>query len=260
MTTATTIDTVAHDLFTAYDSGEPVSPPRTVIDGLDLDDAYRIQELQEQAFLDRGEKVVGRKIGLTSVAMQQQLGVDSPDFGFFTDAMVYQDTDPIPTARFLAPKVEPELGFRLGRDLSADASFEEVVSAVDAVYLAVEIIDSRVRDWDITLVDTVADNASCGAVILSSEPVDIPVDQLAEVTAVMSVNGEEAGRGVGADVMGHPLEPLKWLAGVLGEQGVPLKAGDIILTGSFCGAAPVTPGADVEVDYGPFGKLTATFF
>lgn len=261
MTTTATdaLQAAAEDFLAAYESGQPIQPPRDTIANLDVTGAYRIQQLQEQAFIDRGEQVVGRKIGLTSVAMQKQLGVDNPDFGFFTDAMVYHDTDPIPTARFLAPKVEPELGFRLGRDLPADPSLEEVTAAIDATYLAVEIIDSRVRDWDITLVDTVADNASCGAVILS-QPVDIPLDQLTAVTATMTIDGTEAGRGTGADVMGHPLEPLKWLAGVLGEQGVPLKAGDIILTGSFCGASPVTPGADVEVDYGPFGRLSVTFF
>lgn len=259
-TTTNALEAVAEDFLAAYNSGDPIVPPRDTIPGLDIAGAYRIQQLQEQAFTDRGEKVVGRKIGLTSLAMQRQLGVDSPDFGFFTDDMVYRDTDPIPTARFIAPKVEPELGFRLGHDLPANPSLDEVAAAIDATYLAVEIIDSRVRDWDIRLVDTVADNASCGAVILSSEPVDIPVDELTQVNAVMSINGAEAGRGTGADVMGHPLEPLKWLAGVLGEQGVPLKAGDIILTGSFCGAAPVTPGADVDIDYGPLGKLSILFF
>lgn len=258
--TSQTVDQVARDLFTAYDSGQPVAPPRTVIDDLSLDDAYRIQQLQERMFVDRGETVVGRKIGLTSLAMQRQLGVDSPDFGFFTDDMVYRDTDPIPTARFIAPKVEPELGFRLSRDLPADPSLEDVAAAIDATYLAVEIIDSRVRDWDIRLVDTVADNASCGAVILSSEPVDIPVDKLTDVVATMTVDGQVAGQGTGADVMGHPLTPLQWLAGVLAAQSVPLKAGDVILTGSFCGAAPVAPGADVDVDYGPYGRLNITFF
>lgn len=260
MPASTILATVAHDLFTAYDSRAAAAPPRTVIDALDLDDAYRIQQIQEQAFTDRGEKVVGRKIGLTSLAMQRQLGVDSPDFGFFTDAMVYHDGDRIPVNRFIAPKIEPELGFRLSHELPADPSLHEVIDAIDATYLAVEIIDSRVRDWDITLVDTVADNASCGAVILSSEPVDIPVDKLTDVVATMTVDGQVAGQGTGADVMGHPLTPLQWLAGVLAAQSVPLKAGDVILTGSFCGAAPVAPGADVDVDYGPYGRLNITFF
>lgn len=255
----TSLGQVADEFLAAYETSQPITPPRETIENLDLAGAYQIQQLQEQAFIDRGEQVIGRKIGLTSAAMQHQLGVDNPDFGFFTDDMMYRDTDPIPTARFIAPKVEPELGFRLGRDLPATPTLDEVAAAVDAVYLAVEIIDSRVRDWDITLVDTVADNASCGAVILS-DPVDIPLDQLTAVTATMSINGAVAGHGTGADVMGHPLEPLKWLAGVLAAQSVPLKAGDIILTGSFCGAAPVTPGADVEIDYGPFGRLGVTFF
>lgn len=258
-TTTKTLEAVAQDFLAAYNSGIPIPPPRQTLPGLNLDDAYRIQQLQEHAFTTRGETIIGRKIGLTSLAMQHQLGVNSPDFGFFTDHMAYRDTDPIDLTRFIAPKVEPELGFRLSHDLPPHPSLDDVAAAIDATYLAVEIIDSRVQNWDIHLVDTVADNASCGAVILSPEPVHIPVDALPQVSAVMTINGTEAGRGTGADVMGHPLKPLTWLAGVLGEQGVPLTAGDIILTGSFCGAAPITPGDHLTVDYGPYGYLTTTF-
>lgn len=259
MTAPATITSIADDFLEAYRTGEPIAPPRETIDGLDLDDAYRIQQLQEQAFVDAGRTVVGRKIGLTSRAMQQQLGVDSPDFGFFTDDLVFEDGAQIEVSRFIAPKVEPELAFILGRDLAADATIEDVYDAVASTHLAVEIIDSRVRDWNIRLVDTVADNASCGAVILDRTPVDISVEDLPQVTAVMSIGGEVSGSGTGADVMGHPLAPLHWLAGVLGQQGVPLKAGDIVLTGSFCGAAPVIAGQSVDVNYGPYGRLSATF-
>ncbi|WKD61587.1 2-keto-4-pentenoate hydratase [Corynebacterium ciconiae DSM 44920] len=250
---------VAADLLRAYDTKVPIEPPRNTIAGLDLEGAYAIQQWQEKALKDAGRSIIGRKIGLTSVAMQQQLGVDSPDFGFFSDQQLYRDGDHIDVSRFIAPKVEPELAFIINRDLGADTTFDDVVEAVDEVYLAVEIIDSRVRDWDIRLVDTVADNASCAAVILSSQPIDVAVDQLPEVEAVMTVGDGEPHVGTGAAVMGHPLTPLVWLAGVLAEQGTPLKAGEIILTGSFCGAAAVRAGENVYVDYGTYGTLTATF-
>ncbi|HJD78691.1 MAG TPA: fumarylacetoacetate hydrolase family protein [Corynebacterium pollutisoli] len=259
MTSDNTLTQVADELLAAYATGEAVQPPRETIDGLDLDGAYRIQQLQEQAFEETGRRIVGRKIGLTSLAMQKQLGVDSPDFGFFTDDLVFENGAKIDVSRFIAPKVEPELAFILGADLPADATFEDVSAAVKSTHLAIEIIDSRVRDWDIRLVDTVADNASCGAIILDRTPVDIALEALPEVTADIRVAGERTGSGTGADVMGHPLAPLHWLAGVLGEQGVPLKSGDIILTGSFCAAAPVIAGQSVEVDYGTYGKLSVTF-
>ncbi|MBI9001518.1 fumarylacetoacetate hydrolase family protein [Corynebacterium sp. CCM 9185] len=250
---------MADELAAAYRTRRPVAPPRTVIDGLDVDGAYRIQQLTEAAFTAAGQRIVGRKIGLTSAAMQQQLGVDSPDFGFFTQDMVHRAGEPIAADQFIAPRIEPELGFRLGSDLASNATFDDVVAAIDETYLAVEIIDSRVRDWDIRLVDTIADNASCGAVVIGGSPVDVPVDQLPSVAAAMRVDGELTGEGTGAAVMGHPLEPLVWLAGVLGEQGVTLRRGDLILTGSFCAAAPIAPGTVVEVDYGSLGTLTTSF-
>lgn len=259
ITDNTTLQTIADGLLDAYETGRPVEPPRDTLPGLDLADAYRIQQLQEQAFEAAGRRIVGRKIGLTSLAMQQQLGVHSPDFGFFTDDLVFHDGDEIDVSRFIAPRVEPELAFVLNSDLAADASYGDVVKAIGAVHLAVEIIDSRVRDWDIRLVDTVADNASCGAVILSEQAIEVTPGELPQVTATMSIGGAVAGTGTGADVMGDPIAPLHWLVGVLGEQGVTLSAGDIILTGSFCAAAPVIAGQSVHVDYGPHGSLTATF-
>lgn len=261
MTTTTTdvLEAVAEDFLAAYSSGDPIAPPRETIADLDLDGAYRIQQLQERAFEAAGRRVVGRKIGLTSLAMQKQLGVDSPDFGFFTDDLVFPDGADIDVSRFIAPKVEPELAFILGSDLAPDAHYDDVVNAIGSVHLAVEIIDSRVRDWDIRLVDTVADNASCGAVIVSERAIDVAPADLPQVAATMSIDGEIAGTGTGADVMGDPIAPLYWLVGVLGEQGVSLSAGDIILTGSFCAAAPVIAGQTVDVDYGQHGQLTATF-
>lgn len=259
VTQSVTHQQVAEDFLRAYETGQPIEPPRTTIADLDLAGAYRIQQLQEEAMVAGGRTVVGRKIGLTSLAMQKQLGVDSPDFGFFTEDLVFEDGSDIEVSRFISPKVEPELAFILSRDLAGDATIEDVHEAIESVHLAVEIIDSRVRDWDIRLVDTVADNASCGAIIIDRTPVDVELADLPSVTATMTVGGEVQGSGSGADVMGHPLAPLPWLAGVLAEQGVTLRKGDIILTGSFCGAAPVIAGQRVEVDYGPYGQLSATF-
>lgn len=253
------IPAVANALARAYETKEPISPPRELLPDLDLAGAYRIQQLQEEQFLAAGQVLRGRKIGLTSLAMQQQLGVDSPDFGFFTDTMMYPEGTPVPVGRFIAPKVEPELGFRLAKDLSEQATMAEVIEAIDATFLAVEIIDSRVRDWDIRLVDTVADNASCGAIILGKTPVDIAPADLPAIPATMVIDGQEAGAGTGAAVMGHPLEPLVWLARTLGEQGVALRAGDVVLTGSFCAATPIAAGQSFTVDYGPYGHLAVDF-
>lgn len=254
-----TPESVAAELYAAYATRNPVIPPRQSIEDLDLAGAYRIQQLQKQAFEAEGHTVIGHKIGLTSLAMQRQLGVDSPDFGFFSDRMRFHPGAPVPAGQFIAPKVEPELAFTLAADLSADPGMEEVRAAVGSVHLAVEIIDSRVADWDIRLVDTVADNASCGAVVLSEAPVDIAFDDLPAVPAVMNLNGTEVGSGDGAAVMGDPLLPLQWLARTLGEQGVTLKAGEIILTGSFCGAVAFGPGDVLDVDYGPYGTLSLSF-
>lgn len=259
MSTPSEYQRVADQFLAAYESGEPIAPPRETIPGLDLNGAYRIQQLQEQAFEKAGRRVVGRKIGLTTPAMQKQLGVDSPDFGFFTEDMVFENGAEIDTSGFISPKVEPELAFELGSDLPADATMKQVIDAVASTRVAVEIIDSRVRDWDIDLVDTVADNASCGAVILGAPITEVDLRALPETRLIMQVDGQPQDTGTGKDVMGHPLEPLRWLAGVLGEQGVPLKAGDVILTGSFCGAAPVEAGCRIIVDSTDMGLLTASF-
>lgn len=259
LSTVHTEETVAEQLYAAYDTKEAITPPRETITDLDLAGAYRIQQLQKKAFEADGHQVIGHKIGLTSLAMQQQLGVDSPDFGFFTDRMRFHAGEEVAAGAFIAPKVEPELAFTLATDLPADPTLEQVRDAVESVHLAVEIIDSRVANWDIRLVDTVADNASCGAIVMSDQPVEINFDELPRVQATMSINGSEVGSGIGAAVMDHPLIPLQWLARTLGEQGVPLKAGEIILTGSFCGAVAFAAGDVLDVDYGRYGNLSLTF-
>ncbi|MDO5700554.1 MAG: fumarylacetoacetate hydrolase family protein [Bowdeniella nasicola] len=249
----------ARDLWEAYQTRQPIAPLRESLPGLTLEEAYVIQQLQEEQVTSAGRRVVGRKIGLTSLAMQRQLGVDSPDFGFFTEDVVYYDDAAVPVEGLISPKVEPEFGFYLGKDLAGEVSLEEALDAIDSVHAAIEIIDSRIRDWDIRLVDTVADNASLAAVAVSREPLPIDVADLAESECALVIDGREVGRGAGSDVMGHPAKPLAWLAGILAHNGVTLKKGDLVLPGSFCAAHPVEAGSSARADFGSLGSLTITF-
>lgn len=258
MKSANTPATIAEMLLDATGTRFAIKPPRVLIPGLNVEDAYLIQQLQERARMAQGKKIAGRKIGLTSQAMQEQLGVASPDFGFFTEDLVFHDGDSIPANRFIDPRVEPELGFILDRELGSEEDLDSVAGAIRSCHTAIEIIDSRVQNWDITLVDTIADNASCGAVVLGPA-IEVTADKLPEVSAAMTVNGEHAAAGAGSDVLGHPLQPLVWLAKTLAARGVPLRAGELILTGSFCAATPMGIGDEVTVDYGEHGRLSATF-
>lgn len=259
----TVLDAVAEELLAAYHTLVPVAPLRNRVEGITLQDAYRIQSAQLDRHTSAGRVLAGRKVGLTSLAMQRQLGVDSPDFGFFFEDMVHHDEARIPANHFIQPKVEPELGFVLKDSLRGPGvTLDQAAAAIDAVYPAIEIIDSRIRDWDIKLVDTIADNASCGAIAVSAHPLKLdPADPtgLMDVTCSLVIDGEVTGTGTGADVMGHPLAPLVWLANVLGEQGVALEAGQLILPGSFTVAMPVVANSTATADFGPLGSLTIHF-
>lgn len=227
--------------------------------GMTLDDAYAVQTAQLETALDAGRRLVGRKIGLTSTAMQQQLGVDQPDFGWVLDDMVYGPDAQVPVDRFIAPKVEPELALRLGTELRGPGvTLESARAAVESVHAAIEIIDSRVADWNIRLVDTVADNASCGAVVIG-DALPVAVDGLDAVGCALVIDGEPRERGTGADVLGDPVAPLVWLANLLGERGVALEAGQYVLTGSFTRALPVVAGERIRADYGELGSLDIDF-
>jgi 2-keto-4-pentenoate hydratase len=174
--------------------------------------------------------------------------------------MVHHDGDSVPASTFIQPKVEPEFGFVLKEALQGPGvTLEQAAAAIGAVYPAIEIIDSRITDWDIKLVDTVADNASCGAIVVGSTPLDVDPTDLLDVTCALVIDGRVTGSGTGADVMGDPIAPLAWLANVLGEQGVALDAGQLILPGSFTKAEPVTAGSTAVADFGPLGSLTIHF-
>jgi 2-keto-4-pentenoate hydratase len=257
------LDAFAAELLDATTSLTPVAPLRNRLEHMDLADAYYVQTAQLEHHVAAGRVLAGRKVGLTSLAMQRQLGVDSPDFGFFFEDMVHHDDARIPASQFIQPKVEPEFGFVLKHSLQGPGvTLEQAAAAIGAIYPAIEIIDSRITNWDIKLVDTVADNASCGAIAVGTHPLDLdhrdPV-ALMDVTCSLVIDGEVTGSGTGADVMGHPLAPLAWLANVLGEQGVALDAGQLILPGSFTAATPVVADSTATADFGPLGSLTIHF-
>ena len=254
------LDGLASELLEATASLVPVAPLRDRFEGMTLTDSYQVQTSQLEHHVAMGRVLAGRKVGLTSLAMQEQLGVDSPDFGFFFEDMVHHDGASIPVSSFIQPKVEPEFGFVLKETLRGPGvTLEQASAAIGAVYPAIEIIDSRITGWDIKLVDTVADNASCGAVAVGTHPLDVDPADLLDVACSLRIDGEITGSGTGADVMGHPVAPLAWLANILGEQGVALEAGQLILPGSFTAAMPVVADNTATADFGPLGSVTIHF-
>ncbi|MEU6035993.1 2-keto-4-pentenoate hydratase [Actinomadura sp. NPDC047616] len=250
----------AGDLIGAYASGRPVDPPTDVYDDLTLDDAYAIQLAQIEEFRAKGARVKGHKVGLTSAAMRRQLGVDRPDYGHLLDSMFHLDAAPIDAGRFLQPRVEPEIAFVLGRPLAGPGvTAAEAAAAVEFTLPALEIIDSRVRDWKITLLDTVADNASSGGVVLGTRPVPLDAVDLRLTGCLLYRDGELVDTGAAAAVLGSPLNALVWLANTLGERGVSLEAGHVVLPGAIVAATPVSAGDVVTAEFAGLGTVTANF-
>jgi 2-keto-4-pentenoate hydratase len=253
-------DTAARLLLTAYDEGVPIAPLTRQFAELDIGDAYAIQLAQVEAWTSAGARVKGHKVGLTSAAMQRQLGVDQPDFGHLLDTMFLAEGTPADYGRFLQPKAEPEIAFVLGRPLRGPGvTAAEALAAVDFVLPALEIIDSRIADWKITLTDTVADNASSGAVVLGTRPVRADALNLALTGCLLHRNGVIAGTGAGGAVLGSPVNAVVWLANTLGARGVALEAGHVILPGSVCAAIPFGPGDTVSAAFDRIGSVSITF-
>jgi 2-keto-4-pentenoate hydratase len=250
----------ARQLLEAYGSGKPIAPLTTTYDDMTLEDAYAIQLLQMDEFTGGGRTVKGHKVGLTSAAMQRLLGVDEPDFGHLLDDFFYLEHAPIPIGRFLQPRIEPEVAFVLATPLRGPGvTVHEAIAAVDFVLPALEIVDSRIEDWKIGLFDTIADNASSGAVVLGSTPTDLREVDLRLAGGVMTRNGSVAGTGAGGAVLGSPITALVWLANTLGARGVTLEAGHVILPGSVCAMVPVAAGDTVTATFAGLGSVTARF-
>jgi len=223
-----------------------------------LDAAYAVAELNTRARLaEPGRRIVGLKVGLTSRAVQQQLGVDQPDFGVLFDDMEFLDGDDVPRSRLIQPKVEAEVAFVVGRDLGDQApSLGEFVAAIDYALPALEIVDSAIRDWKITLVDTVADNASSGLYVLGQQPVAIGALDLGGLGMQLTVGAAVVSVGSGAACLGHPLRAACWLARTMAGRGQPLKAGQVILSGALGPMVPIDAGDLVQARIGALGSVS----
>jgi len=254
------IDKAVDILRGAAEAGEPTAPLTEAFPGLSIEDAYAIQLRSTERRLAAGASVIGHKVGLTSIAMQQMLGVNEPDYGVIFDDMLYADGDTAPFSRFLQPRVEIEIAFRLSSPLAGPGiTRDQVLTATEAVAPAIEIIDSRIADWKITLADTIADNASSAAIVLGDwVPVETLPD-LAAVAATLSLNGSEAATGRGSDVLGNPAEAVAWLGNKLASFGTGLQIGDLIMPGSCTKALSVAVGDTVAATFEGLGAVTVSF-
>lgn len=235
-------------------------PPLTQADStLTIDDAYAIQLANVQHVTAAGEVISGKKIGLTSPGIQQQLGVNEPDYGHLFASMECADGR-INTAELLQPKIEAELAFVLKADLTGgQVTAEDVLNATDYVVAAFEIVDSRVADWNIKLIDTVADNASSGRYVLGSKHIAPKDINLAEVTMTLYKGGQPAANGTGTAVLGNPCNAVAWLANRMWQYGVPLKKGEVILSGAFSAAPAAAKGDSFTAEFSDFGTVKAEF-
>ncbi len=244
-------------------TGVPCAPVRDLIGTDDLPAAYAVQQGLVQARLGAGARIVGRKIGATSEAVQRQLGVDQPDFGYLLDEMDVSSHDPISMGTLLQPRVEGEVAFVLAKDIDpadeADITIDLVRDAVDVALPALEIVDSRIADWAIGFTDTVADNASSGLFVVGSEGRTLDDLEPVDVTMSLTVNGEERSSGNGAACLGDPLEALRWLAVQAYRFGDPLRAGHLILSGALGPFVPFAPGDRVVATISGFAPLSVQF-
>ena len=255
---AQAVDQSALSLLAAYRTRRPIGPLVSTFPTLTVDDAYAIQLAQVGAWLAEGRRIAGRKVGLTSPAMQAQMKVSQPDFGHLMDDMFFAEHVPVPADRFLQPRAEPEVAFVLGRDLCGPGvTVAAAAAAVDFVLPALEIIDSRIAQWQIGIVDTIADNASSGGVVLGSTARRIGEVDLRLGGCVLVRNGEIADTGAGGAVLGSPLNSLAWLANTLGDRGEGLRAGQVILPGSITASIAFEPGDVITATMAGLGSVTA---
>ncbi|MFD6566566.1 2-keto-4-pentenoate hydratase [Micromonospora profundi] len=255
------IEGANRELAEARSTGKPCPPLRgRLLPEGDVESAYRVQQLQARAWQDRGERRVGAKIGLTSRVVQEAFGVFQPDFGVLTDVMAVGDGVEVDIDRLLQPRVEAEIAFVLDRDLDdPQITTVDLIRAVDHVLPAIEIVDSRIAAWDISIVDTVADNASSGLFVLGTSPRRLADVDLRLCGMVLEHAGEPVSVGAGAACLGNPLHALHWLAGTLARAGDPLRAGDVVLSGALGPMVSVTPGAAYEARISGLGSVRACF-
>jgi 2-keto-4-pentenoate hydratase len=253
--------TAAEELLAAYASGKPVPPLRDrLIDAGDVAAAYRAQRTQVDGWLAAGRRRVGAKIGLTAPAVQRAFGVYQPDFGVLFADMAVPDGAEIDPATLIQPRVEAEVAFVLDRDLPDErVTVADVLRATDFLLPAIEVVDSRIAGWDISIVDTVADNASSARYVLGTTPRRVSDVDLRLCGAVLEHAGEPVSVGAGAACLGNPLHAVAWLAGTMAAAGDPLRAGDTVLSGALGPMVPVVPGGSYQARISGLGSVRANF-
>ena len=256
------IETQGQRLYDALRTAKTLAPLTDSHPEMTVEDAYHISlhmlRLREAA----GERVIGKKIGVTSKPVQDMLGVFQPDFGFLTDAMQYADgaTVSLSQSGLVQPRAEGEIAFMLKTDLQGPGvTRDDVLAATAWVAPCFEIVDSRIDDWKIKIQDTVADNASCGVFVVGTQHTDPRTLNLAAASMQMWKNGAPAGSGVGAAVQGHPAEAVAWLANTLGAFGIPFKAGELILSGSLAPLVPAVAGDRFTMQIEGLGGCSIAF-
>ena len=262
MSKAQLIAQAAEQLWQAKQQNSVCEPIRILAgdEGFSLEEAYQIQLLNTQRELAQGRRIIGDKIGLTSKVVQTQLGVDQPDFGCLFDDMIYADGEDVALSNILQPRVEAEIALVLKRDLNHERhTVVDVLNAIDYVLPAIEIVGSRVRNWDIRLVDTVADNASCGAVVVGSRPVKADAVDFRQCGMVLSHKGDVVSNGTGALCLGNPLIAAVWLANTMVKMGTPLQAGELILTGALGAMVSVSEVGVYQANIQGLGSVEAAF-
>ncbi len=255
------IHELGDELFDALSQRRMIDPLTERETDITIEDAYHVSLCMVNRRVENGESIIGKKIGVTSKAVQNMLNVHQPDFGYLTDRMVYGNGDAMPISKALIqPRAEGEIAFMLKRDLiGPGVSNADVLRATEAVIPCFEIVDSRIRDWRIKIQDTVADNASCGLFVLGDKAVDPRKVDLATAGMVVEKNGELLSTGAGAAALGSPVNCVAWLANTLGSFGIPLKAGEVILSGSLVPLEPVVAGDFMRVEIGGIGSASVRF-
>ncbi|OUS26930.1 2-oxopent-4-enoate hydratase [Gammaproteobacteria bacterium 45_16_T64] len=253
---------LGEELYHALRDCKTLSPLTDRCEGIEIEDAYYISQAMLKARLeDTDEKVVGKKIGVTSAPVQEMLGVFQPDFGFLTSAMHVENGASVTIKdNLIQPRAEAEIAFMLKQDLQGPGVTEaDVLAATECIIPCFEIVDSRIDDWKIKIQDTVADNASCGVYVLGEERIDPNTVDLPNLHVTVFKNGEKISEGKGSAVQGNPLTAVAWLANTLGEFGIPFKAGEVILSGSLVPLEPVVAGDEMHMELEGLGSSTIKF-
>ncbi len=254
------IEQLGDSLYDALRSNQVIDPISDRYPDMTIEHAYQVQKRMTERRVADGETIIGKKIGLTSRAVMNMLGVYQPDFGYMTDQMLVNEGESVAMSRLIQPKAEGEIAFLFKKDLLGPGlTGADILAATECVMPCFEIVDSRIRDWKIKIQDTVSDNASCGLFVLGDNAVNPRKVDLGTCGMVMEKNGEIVTTGAGAAAMGSPVNAVTWLVNMLGSLGVPVKAGEVVLSGAMGAMFPCAAGDNFRVSIGGIGSCSVRF-